>query len=290
MSDLADSDVHGGYADPVRRLLTIGRTNNAKPDKWIFYPARYGLGDEHVGALIQMALDPALLDGDPDTAEVWAPVHAWRTLGQLRAEVSAAPLLDLLRVPEVDDAAAGDLPVVFGMIGPSTLPLLAGFLADRTNSEYGLAVAASAVSTVGERAPACRDECVGILVPMLDPTGGIDPSTAGFVVSALLDLKAVEAIDAIRDAFARGAIEASVAGDLEDVEIELGLRDRRATRPNYGLLAAAMSSLTTADRSVPEVLPMADRFAPEVLPRRQEVGRNDPCPCGSGKKYKKCCL
>jgi hypothetical protein len=24
--------------------------------------------------------------------------------------------------------------------------------------------------------------------------------------------------------------------------------------------------------------------------REQHVGRNDPCPCGSGKKYKKCCL
>ena len=23
--------------------------------------------------------------------------------------------------------------------------------------------------------------------------------------------------------------------------------------------------------------------------RSQKVGRNDPCPCGSGKKYKKCC-
>ena len=22
----------------------------------------------------------------------------------------------------------------------------------------------------------------------------------------------------------------------------------------------------------------------------QKVGRNDPCPCGSGKKYKKCCI
>jgi uncharacterized protein YecA (UPF0149 family) len=21
----------------------------------------------------------------------------------------------------------------------------------------------------------------------------------------------------------------------------------------------------------------------------QKIGRNDPCPCGSGKKYKKCC-
>ncbi|MGY9002959.1 MAG: SEC-C metal-binding domain-containing protein, partial [Rhodospirillales bacterium] len=29
---------------------------------------------------------------------------------------------------------------------------------------------------------------------------------------------------------------------------------------------------------------------PRVETRRvQKVGRNDPCPCGSGKKYKKCC-
>ncbi|MEK7827694.1 MAG: SEC-C metal-binding domain-containing protein, partial [Thermodesulfobacteriota bacterium] len=27
-----------------------------------------------------------------------------------------------------------------------------------------------------------------------------------------------------------------------------------------------------------------------AVPARQEVGRNHPCPCGSGKKYKKCCL
>jgi hypothetical protein len=29
--------------------------------------------------------------------------------------------------------------------------------------------------------------------------------------------------------------------------------------------------------------------AQELLPR-SKAGRNDPCPCGSGKKYKKCCL
>ncbi len=28
---------------------------------------------------------------------------------------------------------------------------------------------------------------------------------------------------------------------------------------------------------------------PEVTPKSQRVGRNDPCPCGSGKKYKNCC-
>jgi HEAT repeat protein len=29
--------------------------------------------------------------------------------------------------------------------------------------------------------------------------------------------------------------------------------------------------------------------APAAAPAKKEAGRNDPCPCGSGKKYKKCC-
>jgi uncharacterized protein YecA (UPF0149 family) len=35
-----------------------------------------------------------------------------------------------------------------------------------------------------------------------------------------------------------------------------------------------------------------DPLPPPVKPIKaegEEIGRNDPCPCGSGKKYKKCC-
>jgi uncharacterized protein YecA (UPF0149 family) len=28
---------------------------------------------------------------------------------------------------------------------------------------------------------------------------------------------------------------------------------------------------------------------PPVPVQSEKIGRNDPCPCGSGKKYKKCC-
>ncbi|GGI46186.1 hypothetical protein GCM10008018_15860 [Paenibacillus marchantiophytorum] len=35
-------------------------------------------------------------------------------------------------------------------------------------------------------------------------------------------------------------------------------------------------------------LPLA--AAPQAIPVTNKIGRNDPCPCGSGKKYKKCCL
>ena len=38
---------------------------------------------------------------------------------------------------------------------------------------------------------------------------------------------------------------------------------------------------------------IAEKFAEpgmiEVVRSEMKTGRNDPCPCGSGKKYKKCC-
>lgn len=39
--------------------------------------------------------------------------------------------------------------------------------------------------------------------------------------------------------------------------------------------------------SIPPAPPLTLRRKPEV---KQKVGRNDPCPCGSGKKFKKCCM
>jgi uncharacterized protein YecA (UPF0149 family) len=45
-------------------------------------------------------------------------------------------------------------------------------------------------------------------------------------------------------------------------------------------------------KTIPD--PAADARLPIGLPpsglATGRVGRNDPCPCGSGKKYKKCCL
>src|SRR5262249_15674681 len=34
----------------------------------------------------------------------------------------------------------------------------------------------------------------------------------------------------------------------------------------------------------------SDKKAEPIRNRGQRVGRNDPCPCGSGKKYKNCCM
>lgn len=42
-----------------------------------------------------------------------------------------------------------------------------------------------------------------------------------------------------------------------------------------------------ARREEPPIYGSSDR---PLQPNKPRVGRNEPCPCGSGKKYKKCCL
>jgi len=54
-----------------------------------------------------------------------------------------------------------------------------------------------------------------------------------------------------------------------------------AAAPGYG----RRQRITTVRLSGAEISCISPTGATAAVP---EVGRNDPCPCGSGKKYKKC--
>ena len=54
------------------------------------------------------------------------------------------------------------------------------------------------------------------------------------------------------------------------------------------LFAAALSSHSHLGRTIFEVL-MQTPATGDSPARNSKIGRNDPCPCGSGKKHKKCC-
>ena len=67
------------YRDPVAQLLTLGdpRQERRMASEWRDYPA-LGLAAEHVPELVRMALDEDLHWAGSESAEVWAPLHAWR--------------------------------------------------------------------------------------------------------------------------------------------------------------------------------------------------------------------
>jgi uncharacterized protein len=69
---------------------------------------------------------------------------------------------------------------------------------------------------------------------------------------------------------------------------ETGKQDLAAIAESIrGVFPDALASYAHLGRSIHQVL-MEQEHPPE--PRRAvKTGRNDPCPCGSGRKYKKCC-
>src|SRR5262249_16349800 len=70
-------------------------------------------------------------------------------------------------------------------------------------------------------------------------------------------------------------------GTLEPHEIPDDIDDRLDADSPF------IPRIISARRNPPPTPKPAARTAPP--PRRSKVGRNDPCPCGSGKKYKRCC-
>lgn len=68
-------------------------------------------------------------------------------------------------------------------------------------------------------------------------------------------------------------------------EIDGNLADlRKGIIPEYELRPMAPEEI----REAPEPVPSPSRRAERSATATPKVGRNDPCPCGSGKKYKRC--
>jgi len=62
--------------------------------------------------------------------------------------------------------------------------------------------------------------------------------------------------------------------------------------PHQQMLHPEMATFEAGpQRALPEDAAAKPQETPRPIVRadHEKVGRNDPCPCGSGKKYKKCC-
>ena len=66
--------------------------------------------------------------------------------------------------------------------------------------------------------------------------------------------------------------------------------DERPIIPEYAALYQRLFNAREKKLGKPkEKLAATDGFNPKPLVKGKKIGRNEPCPCGSGKKYKKCC-
>jgi len=210
------------YSAPLDKLLTLGEPRFGK--SWKDY-SLLGLTAEHIAELIRMATDPALNKSNSRSMEVWAPMHAWRALGQLRASVALEPLLGMLDSEFVkdDDWVFEDFPRVLALLGAEGIPRLRAYLSDQIHGSLSRVIVAGALAEMSEEYPETREQCVAILGGQLDAAARNSKELNSFLISDLIDLEAVEAAPAMERAFAAGLVDETVCGDWEHVQYDLGL-------------------------------------------------------------------
>ena len=229
------------YTEPVSKLIELGRPDPGA--SWLDYSA-LGLTRDHVPDLIRLLEDDELRfmeppddlpeDGDDDDEglpEWYAQIHAWRALGQIQAAEAIPALLGILYQidDDNDDWLSSDAPLVFGMIGPAAIEPLKKYLADEGNPTYARSATGSALAEIGKRHPAERGRCIQGIADVLEKFATNDEGFNGFLIGDLIEIKAVEKIDLIKRAFSAEAVDEMVNGDVEDVQIEMGLLEERLT-------------------------------------------------------------
>lgn len=131
-----------------------------------------------------------------------------------------------------------------------------------------------------------REEMAGLLRErlVLLGEGENEEIFGGMIVSLTADNDLYELVEDVREAFRLEKIDLMHMGDFDNFfdslynETEYGDYTRLITDT-----AQELSGWACFKEEKPSKPPISD-----IL--NWKVGRNDPCPCGSGKKFKKCCL
>jgi hypothetical protein len=217
------------YPPPVDRLLKLG-AEPARRRTWPDY-LTLGLEDRHVNTLVRMATDPALHGAPERDRAAWAPVHAWRALGQMQAPGAVDPLFALLEERLGNAWVREEVPYALGMIGPAALHTATLLLFDEGRDEELRLAAVEVIGTVAFLHRERADEAVALLAKQLEDWPHQSPVLNAALVAQLVLLRDASAAPVMEAAFAAGAVDVEMVGDWEDVQVDLGLLSARTTPP-----------------------------------------------------------
>ena len=256
-----------------------------------------------------------LLSDEPEAfsdSDVSAFLFVYFLLGEWCDARAYRPLTALLRQdPEFVDVLLGDAVtegtarVIAGVCDGDLRPIFS-VLEDPAADEFVRGQMIDALVIIARQWPELRPEVVGYLERF--PSSDIDkPETlCGSWAFAVADLGLVHLEPQVKEAFEREWISPDEA-DFAFFQAQLREAVEAGQSPwfhisrNTRLIESAIDELSGwycfSDKFLEDKarLPssgnaMSQIFGDTFEREAPKVGRNAPCPCGSGKKYKKCCL
>ncbi len=259
------------YNKNIQKLFTLGRDKLSSSGSVNY--SKLGISEEDAEALFEIATDDELqrLEYNDKTEKlIFAPIHAVEALAELKNSEFFGPILDLLIDFDEDDYLTSSIHYYIKQIEDKSFKDANRCLQNELFSTYAKNTILSALSDLAEITDKYNKEMTEMALDVLKLDTDDNPDGLyGFAVVLLYDAGGIKNIEEIRKAFKTKPIDTMIMGDLEDIEIKLCLRNNRDTQASQ-------------HNWFNDNLPFVNS--------EPKIGRNDTCPCGSGKKYKRCCL
>jgi len=125
----------------------------------------------------------------------------------------------------------------------------------------------------------------------------IDSDLIALLICNVIDIKGYELLPNIEKLFEQGIVSQGICGQWKEVSEAFKRPDNYNKIKDILPIAERYEKVTLTWSGYNEdesnsKFDYNEYFEPRLMPLRAEskIGRNEPCLCGSGKKYKKCCL
>jgi len=205
------------------------------------------------------------------------------------------------------DFITGDLGQVLASVSGGELEGIQSVIENEDADEWARGAALSGLVTLVAAGKKSRDEIVGYLAGLF--RGKLVRQWSHVwdtLVSNSSDLYPAELLHDIEQAYEEGLVDPGFIS-FDDVKRDLAMGKNRvlarlASNPHRRLVEDTVKEMSRwacfRDKRAKGVTwPSAEanlKPAPRAVPSpikntKPKTGRNEPCPCGSGKKYKKCC-
>lgn len=238
-------------------------------------------------------------------------LHALFLLKEINATESLPKILSILESDyEFLDFWLGDHKTatlwqcIYGL-GISNTAMLKQFLLQPGIDSYCKTTVSAALCQIVLHCPERKKEILTIYSEVFtafaqatDEDNLIDSDFLGLAICDVLDCNFHELLPVIKIIYDKQYVDISICGDYKQIVNEFG-KDRRFNhkRNLYNIFELYNDVLSTWAGYNEDKKGFnkndKDYFKPSKIPPQavsEKIGRNDPCPCGSGKKYKKCCM
>jgi hypothetical protein len=217
--------------------------------------------------------------------DAWAPIHTIHILPLTKTKDALELLLDTMMAEKdaLGDWITESMSTLLAAFGEDAVERLKEYILDERLDLYMRGSVATALNVIAHQYPERTDEIKSFLSKLLADTN--DPTFAAFLVDEPLSFKDQNLLPEVDMAFEKGKIDTEVIR-RDDVDWVFNRPEEEQSYSKFMKSPLEHFSKENIDYlrkiSYPETKTMKKK--------ETKIGRNAPCPCGSGKKYKKCCL